>query len=384
MSHHDSVVLAPDSARVTACTPATGVAAFEIVDRNVYAVQFHPEVSHTTFGRELLTSFLTNIAGIEPSYDDSKLGETLVAELAVAMPTGAVVCGLSGGVDSTVAAVLVHRAVGERLHCVFVDTGLLREGEVADVLKLTRALNLPVQHVDASELFFARLAGVTDPEEKRKIIGAAFVDVFRNAAEDIADATYLVQGTLRSDIVESGADGAGRATIKSHHNVGGLPAELGFDLVEPLRDLYKDEVRALGEQLDIPVASLARQPFPGPGLGIRILGEVTPERTAMVRAADAIVREEIERADAHHDLWQYFAVLVADARTVGVQGDSRTYGHPIVVRIVTSRDAMTADWGRVPADVLDALARRIPNEVPGVNRVVLDLTGKPPGTIEWE
>jgi GMP synthase (glutamine-hydrolysing) len=392
MSHGDAVTVAPPGFRVTARTAVTPVAAFEDRGRRLAGVQFHPEVRHCERGQDVLEHFLFEIAGLEPGWDTAGIVAEQVAAVRELVGDGRAICGLSGGVDSAVAAALVQRAIGEQLTCVFVDHGLLRDGEVEQVEQdFVAATGVRLITVDARERFLTALAGVTDPEEKRRIIGREFIRVFEGAAADVAaeagavgeEVAFLVQGTLYPDVVESGG-GSGTATIKSHHNVGGLPDDLTFTLVEPLRSLFKDEVRAVGRELGLPEEIVARQPFPGPGLGIRIVGAVDAERLALLRAADRIVREELTAAGLDGEIWQCPVVLLADVRSVGVQGDGRTYGHPIVLRPVSSEDAMTADWSRLPYDVLARVSNRITNEVPGVNRVVLDITSKPPGTIEWE
>jgi GMP synthase (glutamine-hydrolysing) len=382
MSHGDSIVAAPTGFAVTAVTPGTPVAALEDRERAVYGVQFHPEVVHTERGQEVLKAFLYDVCGCRPAWTNTSIIEQALAEVRAAVGSERVLCGLSGGVDSAVAAALVHKAVGDQLTCVFVDTGLLRLGEAEQVEEtFRRQFHVDLVHMKAADRFVAALDDVVDPERKRKIIGETFIRVFEEVAADHSDARFLVQGTLYPDIIESGTSEA--ATIKSHHNVGGLPDEMSFELVEPLRNLFKDEVRAVGEELGLPEEVVWRQPFPGPGLAVRIVGTVTPERLETLRRADAIVVEEIKRAGLYRGIWQSFAVLPA-VRTVGVMGDDRTYEYPIVIRAVTSDDAMTADWARLPYDVLERISSRLINEVPGVNRVAYDVTSKPPGTIEWE
>jgi GMP synthase (glutamine-hydrolysing) len=382
MSHADSIVRAPAGFRVTAQTGAVPIAALEDPDRAVYAVQFHPEVAHTPRGQEVLKHFLYDVCGCLPRWTMTSIVEQAVESIRAQVGDEKVICGLSGGVDSAVAAALVHKAVGDQLTCVFVDTGLMRAGEAEQVEDtFRRQFKVDLVHVKAADRFLEALRDVDDPEQKRKAIGATFIRVFEEVAADFEDARFLVQGTLYPDIIESGTKDAAR--IKSHHNVGGLPDDLKFDLVEPLRNLFKDEVRAVGEELGLPEEIVWRQPFPGPGLAVRIVGTVTPERLEILRQADAIVIEEIKRAGVYAELWQSFAVLLA-IRTVGVMGDERTYAYPVVVRAVVSDDAMTADWARLPHDLLEALSSRIIAEVPGVNRVALDITSKPPGTIEWE
>jgi GMP synthase (glutamine-hydrolysing) len=387
MSHGVCVTHPPAGFTVTAETAGAPVAAFEDVANRRAGLQFHPEVMHTAHGQTMLTRFLYEIAGIEPTWTPANIIEEQVARIRAQVGDKEVICGLSGGVDSAVAAALVHRAVGDQLTCVFVDHGLLRAGEAEQVEKdYVAATGIKLKVVDAADRFLGALAGVTDPEQKRKIIGREFIRVFEAAAREIAaagDVEFLVQGTLYPDVVESGG-GAGTANIKSHHNVGGLPDDLKFSLIEPLRALFKDEVRALGQELGLPDAIVWRHPFPGPGLAIRIVGEVTRKRLDILRAADLIAREELAAAGLDREVWQFPVVLLADVRSVGVQGDGRTYGHPVVLRPVTSEDAMTADWARLPYDIIARISTRITNEVPEVNRVVLDVTSKPPGTIEWE
>ncbi len=385
MSHGDTCTSAPAGFTVTASTAGTPVAVAEDPARGLYGMQFHPEVGHTEHGMRMLSQFLA-AAGCRADWTTSNIIDEQVALTRSVVGAGHAICGLSGGVDSAVAAALVQRAIGSQLTCVFVDHGLLRKGEAEQVEKdFVAATGVDLVVVDARADFAAALAGVTDPEDKRKIIGREFIRSFEHAARRLASggADFLVQGTLYPDVVESGG-GTGAANIKSHHNVGGLPADLNFTLIEPLRTLFKDEVRALGTRLGLPDRIVWRQPFPGPGLAIRIVGEVTEQRLRIVRDADAIVREELTVAGLDRQIWQCPVVLLADVRSVGVQGDARSYGYPIVLRPVTSEDAMTADWARIPDGVLSAISTRITNEVPEVNRVVLDVTSKPPGTIEWE
>ena len=391
MSHGDAVREAPEGFTVLATSPGAPVAAFEDRERRLFGMQWHPEVRHTDFGQAALERFLYDGAGLDPTWTPGNVIAEQVAAIRAQVGDARVICGLSGGVDSAVAAALVQRAVGDQLTCVFVDHGLLRAGEAEQVEQdFVAATHVNLKVVDAADQFLAALAGVTDPEEKRKIIGREFIRTFEQAAREIVaeaghdeEVRFLVQGTLYPDVVESGG-GEGAANIKSHHNVGGLPDDLQFELVEPLRTLFKDEVRAVGLELGVPESIVWRQPFPGPGLGIRIVGAVDAERLAVLRAADAIARAELTAAGLDREIWQCPVVLLADVRSVGVQGDGRTYGHPVVLRPVASEDAMTADWSRLPYDVLARISSRITNEVPEVNRVVLDVTSKPPGTIEWE
>jgi GMP synthase (glutamine-hydrolysing) len=386
MSHGDAITAAPKGFVATASTPDAPVAAMHDAERRIYGVQFHPEVVHTERGQNLLERFLFDVCAARPTWTHTNIIETSVDAVRAQVGSRHILCALSGGVDSAVAAALVHKAVGDQLTCVFVDTGLMRAGEAEQVEEtFRRQFNVDLVHVKAADRFFSVLAGMTDPEEKRKAIGETFIRIFEEVARDIAHdadgAGLLVQGTLYPDIIESGTEDA--AVIKSHHNVGGLPEDMAFELVEPLRLLFKDEVRAVGEELGLPEEIVWRQPFPGPGLAVRIIGEATRERAEILRAADAIVVEEVRRAGLYKELWQSFAVLPA-VRTVGVMGDGRTYAYPVVIRAVTSEDAMTADWARLPYELLERMSTRIINEVEGVNRVAFDVTSKPPGTIEWE
>ena len=392
MSHGDAVQGAPEGFTVTASTSETPVAAFESRERRLYGLQWHPEVGHSQFGQDALKNFLYKGAGLEPTWTAGSIVDEQVAKIREQVGDAQVICALSGGVDSSVAAALVHKAVGDQLTCFFIDHGLLRAGEREQVENdYARGMGIRVITCDESERFLSALAGVTEPEAKRKIIGREFIRSFEAAQKQVieevgaagGEVKFLVQGTLYPDVVESGG-GEGAANIKSHHNVGGLPEDMTFELVEPLRTLFKDEVRAVGRELGLPDYLVNRQPFPGPGLGIRIIGEVTRERLDILRAADLIAREELTAAGLDQEIWQCPVVLLADVRSVGVQGDGRTYGHPIVLRPVSSEDAMTADWTRLPYDVLARISTRITNSVPEVNRVVLDVTSKPPATIEWE
>ena len=384
MSHRDTVFAAPAGFTALASSSESPVAALEDPERGIYGIQFHPEVVHTPYGQQILTTFLEDVCGCERTWSPASIIDEQVERIRAQVGDGRVICGLSGGVDSSVAALLVHRAVGDQLTCVFVDHGLMRHNEGDQVIAAFRDhFKVPLVAVDAEDRFLERLAGKSEPEAKRKAIGAEFIRVFEEEARKLGDARYLVQGTLYSDVIESGG-GTGAATIKSHHNVGGLPDDLQFELVEPLRALFKDEVRAVGAELGLPERLVWRQPFPGPGLAIRIVGgEATKARLDTLRAADAILQDEIRRAGLYRELWQSFCVL-PDIRTVGVQGDERTYGYLVAIRAVTSDDAMTADWARLPYDLLEQIASRMINEIREVNRVVLDITSKPPGTIEWE
>ena len=383
MSHSVVVREAPDGFTALASSPGSPVAAYEDSERGLYGIQFHPEVVHTPYGTEILTRFLRDVAGCTEQWSASSVIEEQVEKVRAQVGEGRVICGLSGGVDSSVAALLVHKAVGERLTCIYVDHGMMRLNESEQVVETFSQFGIPLIAVDAEERFLAKLAGVDEPERKRKIIGEEFIRVFEEEASKLDDVGYLVQGTLYSDVIESGGTDHA-ATIKSHHNVGGLPEDFDFELVEPLRMLFKDEVRAVGAELGLPERMVWRQPFPGPGLAIRIVGgEVNRERLDILRAADAILQEEIRAAEMYRQLWQSFCVLPV-VRSVGVQGDGRTYAYPIVIRAVTSDDAMTADWARLPYDLLERVSNRIINEIRGVNRCALDISSKPPATIEWE
>ncbi len=383
MSHWDQVVALPSGARATATSENGAVAAFEWPERNVWALQFHPEVAHTERGKEILGRFLFDVCGCEPSWNLADWIDRTVGEIRERVGEDRVICGLSGGVDSTVAAVLTARAVGDRLNCVFVDNGLLRKDEARQVREAYGALDLRVRFADAGEEFLSVLEGVEDPERKRKAIGETFVRVFEREARSLGGARWLLQGTLYPDVIESGFRGKGAAVIKTHHNVGGLPERMDMAVLEPLKDLFKDEVRAIGRLLGVPETILGRHPFPGPGLAVRCLGAVTRERLALLREADAILQEEIRAAGLYGALWQAFCVLLP-AKSVGVMGDVRTYAEAVAIRAVESLDGMTADWARLPHELIDRIARRICNGVPGINRVVLDVTSKPPSTIEWE
>lgn len=384
MSHFDAITEPPPGFVATASTADAPVAALESAARRVWGVQFHPEVVHSPHGMTVLRTFLHDLAGLEPAWQMASVVDQQVAAIRAQVGGERAICALSGGVDSSVAAALVHRAIGAQLTCVYVDTGLMRKDESAHIVdRYRRHMNLELIHVEAGPRYFEALAGVTEPEAKRKAIGELFIRIFEEHTGGLTDAKFLVQGTLYPDLIESGGKDGTAEVIKSHHNVGGLPDDMTLELVEPLRDLFKDEVRALGTELGLPDEIVWRQPFPGPGLGVRIIGEVTPDKVATLQEADAIVREEIAAAGLEREIWQAFAVL-PDIRSVGVMGDERTYGHPIIIRAVTSDDAMTADWARLPYDLLERMSQRIINEVAGINRVAYDITSKPPGTIEWE
>jgi GMP synthase (glutamine-hydrolysing) len=386
MSHRDTVFEPPPGFTPLASSPASPVAAFESVQRGLYGIQFHPEVVHTPYGTEILKNFLYEICGCDGSWSPTSIIDEQVELVRERVGDQRVICGLSGGVDSSTAALIVHRAVGDRLTCVFVDHGLMRKNESEQVVAAFRGhFQIPLVHVDATERFLSKLAGVVEPEAKRRIIGEEFIRVFEEQAAELEGARFLVQGTLYSDVIESGhSTGNGAAKIKSHHNVGGLPSRFDFELIEPLRQLFKDEVRQVASELGLPERLVWRQPFPGPGLAIRVIGgEVTRERLEILREADAILQDEIRKAGLYRELWQSFCVLPA-VRSVGVQGDERTYAYPVIIRAVTSDDAMTADWARLPYELLETVSRRIINEIPNVNRVALDISSKPPSTIEWE
>ncbi len=384
MSHFDAVTRVPAGFTATAATPDAPMAVIENAERGIWGVQFHPEVVHSAGGQAILEQFLWRLAGCRPSWTDVSIIDTAVEAVRAQVGDKRIICALSGGVDSAVAAAMVHRAVGSQLTCIYVDTGLMRKGESDQIVDtFHRNMHIELIRVDAGTRYFEALAGITEPERKRKTIGELFIRIFEEHTGGLTDAEFLVQGTLYPDVIESGGADGQAAVIKSHHNVGGLPEDMTLKLVEPLRNLFKDEVRRVGSELGLPDEIVWRQPFPGPGLGVRIIGEVTPDKVALLQEADAIVREEIHNAGLDREIWQAFAVL-PDIRSVGVMGDERTYGHPIIIRAVTSDDAMTADWARLPYDLLERMASRIINEVPGLNRVAYDITSKPPGTIEWE
>lgn len=384
MSHFDAVSVLPNGFVATASTPDAPMAVIENPTRKIWGVQYHPEVGHTEHGQDVLEQFLHQLVGAERSWTMSSIVDDQVAAIRELVGSERVICGLSGGVDSAVAAALVHKAIGNQLTCVYVDIGLMRKNESAQVVEtFKRNMGIELIHVDAGARFFEKLKGITEPEAKRKAIGETFVRIFEEHTGGITDAKFLVQGTLYPDVIESGGVDGTASVIKSHHNVGGLPDDMTLKLCEPLRTLFKDEVRKVGTELGLPDEIVWRQPFPGPGLGVRIVGEVTPDKVAMLQEADAIVREEVKLAGLEREIWQAFAVL-ADIRSVGVMGDERTYGRPIIIRAVTSEDAMTADWARLPYNLLEKMSSRIINEVKGINRVVYDVTSKPPGTIEWE
>jgi GMP synthase (glutamine-hydrolysing) len=384
MSHFDAVSVLPSGFVATASTPDAPMAVIESHSRKIWGVQYHPEVGHTEHGQDVLEQFLHALVGAERSWTMSSIVDDQVAAIRELVGSERVICGLSGGVDSAVAAALVHKAIGNQLTCIYVDIGLMRKNESAQVVEtFKRNMGIELIHVDAGARFFEKLKGITEPEAKRKAIGETFVRIFEEHTGGITDAKFLVQGTLYPDVIESGGVDGTASVIKSHHNVGGLPDDMTLKLCEPLRTLFKDEVRKVGTELGLPDEIVWRQPFPGPGLGVRIIGEVTPDKVAILQEADAIVREEVKLAGLEREIWQAFAVL-ADIRSVGVMGDERTYGRPIIIRAVTSEDAMTADWARLPYDLLEKMSSRIINEVKGINRVVYDVTSKPPGTIEWE
>jgi GMP synthase (glutamine-hydrolysing) len=384
MSHFDAVSVLPSGFVATASTPDAPMAVIESSTRKIWGVQYHPEVGHTEYGQDVLEQFLHRLVGAERSWTMSSIVDDQVAAIRELVGSERVICGLSGGVDSAVAAALVHKAIGNQLTCIYVDIGLMRKNESAQVVEtFKRNMGIELIHVDAGARFFEKLKGITEPEAKRKAIGETFVRIFEEHTGGITDAKFLVQGTLYPDVIESGGVDGTASVIKSHHNVGGLPDDMTLKLCEPLRTLFKDEVRKVGTELGLPDEIVWRQPFPGPGLGVRIIGEVTPDKVVILQEADAIVREEVKLAGLEREIWQAFAVL-ADIRSVGVMGDERTYGRPIIIRAVTSEDAMTADWARLPYDLLEKMSSRIINEVKGINRVVYDVTSKPPGTIEWE